>query len=62
MSQRKKAMRIIDGALIGFTMMLVLAVLEVAITPLLNPDGAIDEQSKTLIVKYRPMTKEPDDE
>lgn len=43
-------------------MMLVLAVRDVAITSLLTPDGAIDEQSETLIVKYRPMTKEPDHE
>lgn len=43
------------------TMMLVLAVRDVATTPLLTPGGKLDAQSETMIVKYRPMTKETDD-
>lgn len=44
------------------TMMLVLAVRDVATTPLLTPDGDLDEQSETLTVKYRQMTKETEDD
>lgn len=40
------------------TMMLVLAVRDVAATPLLTPQRDLEEHSETLIVKYRPMTKE----
>jgi hypothetical protein len=38
--------------------LLVLAVRDVANTPLLTDDGELDERSKTVIVKYRPMMKE----
>ena len=44
------------------TMMLVLAVRDVATTPLLTTGGDLDEQSGTLTVKYRQMTKETEDD
>lgn len=39
---------------------LILAVRDVANTPLLTDDSERDERSKTVIVKYRPMMKEND--
>jgi hypothetical protein len=44
------------------TMMLVLAIRDVATTPLLTPHGDLDEQSEMLTVKYRQMTKETEDD
>ena len=40
---------------------LVLAVRDVANTPLLTDDGELDERSEIVIVKYRPMMKENED-
>ena len=44
------------------TMMLVLAVRDVATTSLLTPEDILDERSETLSIKYRNLTREPGDD
>ena len=43
-------------------MMLVKSVQDIASTNLVSPDGALTDESDALVVKYRPMTKEEDDD
>lgn len=51
-----------DAEQLQRTMMLVLAVRDMATTPLLTPEGDLDERSETLSIKYRKLTREPGDD